>query len=396
MKTSVAVFFGGVSVEHEVSVISAVQAMNSLDGAKYDIVPLYISKQGGMYYHSSFTSMEPFRNLNTLTQTARRVMLVKDSGRVAVMDVEGGLKRRKPICFLDVALPVMHGTNGEDGTIQGYLELLGLPYAGCDVSASALGMNKVLYKQAAQARGVPVLPCVDFSSREWSAREEELVDRLEREIGYPMIVKPVNLGSSVGISKAKNAGELRDAVRLACEFSNRVLAEQAVEHLREINCSVLGDDDGAEASVCEEPLMSDEILSYQDKYLAGEKGAASKGMTSLKRRLPADLPEEMNSLIRQTAVDAFHAAGCSGVVRIDFLLDTAQNKVYVNEINTIPGSLAFYLWEATGLSYTKLLDRLVELALKRQRNRENLMFTYETNILAQAPGFGAKGSKGSL
>ena len=239
-----------------------------------------------------------------------------------------------------------------------------------------------------------MLDCITFYAKEYATDKEAILTRAEKEIGYPMIVKPINLGSSVGISKATDRNALACAVDLACSFADKILIEHAVTAIREINCSVLGDSDGCEASVCEEPFMNDEILSYEDKYLGGTKSGASKGMASLGRKLPADLPTEKSEEIRHLATEVFKALGGNGVVRIDFIIDTETDKVYANEINTIPGSLSFYLWEASGIKYRELIDRLISLAFKRNRNRQNLTFTIDTNILSGV-SFGTKGSKGS-
>jgi len=239
-----------------------------------------------------------------------------------------------------------------------------------------------------------VLDCVKFRAREYGINKENIINKINEKIGFPLIIKPVNLGSSVGISKVSCIEDLDGAITEAFSFAEEVLAERAITNLREINCSVLGDADECEASVCEEPFMQDEILSYKDKYLSGGKGEGSKGMASLSRKIPADLTEDKSDEIRKLACDVFKALGCSGVVRIDFMIDKDTDTVYANEINTIPGSLAFYLWEATGLKYTDMIDRLVDIAFRRQRNRDNLSFTIDTNILADA-SFGTKGSKGS-
>ena len=232
-----------------------------------------------------------------------------------------------------------------------------------------------------------------MSSRGWAADPDGVRARIAAEIGFPLIVKPANLGSSVGISKVSDPDELDEAMTLAASFAETLLCERAIGRLREINCSVLGDGEECEASVCEEPFMADEILSYTDKYMSGGGKEGSKGMTSLKLKLPADLPAEKADEIRALSRRVFAALGCAGVVRIDYLLDGEDgDRVYVNEINTIPGSLAFYLWEATGVPYRELVDRLVKLALRRARRRANLMFTYETNILSTG-SFGAKGTK---
>lgn len=395
MKPTVAVFFGGRSVEHEISIISAVQAMASIDREKYNVIPVYISKKSAFFSGDSLCDIETFRTGNPEQSSDPVTFYVKD-GTTVMEYLVGGLFRKKKTVNIDVAFPIVHGTNCEDGSVQGFFETLGLPYVGCDVMSSALGMDKVLFKNVLSDRGIPTLKCVDFGSREWALQYDEIIEKITGEIGFPMIVKPANLGSSIGISKVDNDTELRAAVDTACSFASRVLVEHAVSNLREINCSVLGDRDDCSASALEEPVMHDKILSYDDKYRANTGKSGSKGMASLSRKLPADLSPEKTEEIQKIAVDTFKCIGASGVVRIDFLMDCDNgDAVYVNEINTIPGSLSFYLWEATDLKYPELIDRLISLAFKRQRERDNTMFTLDTNILNET-SFGTKGSKGKL
>lgn len=401
MKTNVAVFFGCASVEHEVSIISAVQAMHAMDKSKYNIIPVYITKLGEMVTSAALFDMDKYKDLPALLKECRRVVISRENGETVMKEKEKGLFKKAEPVVINVAFPIVHGTNGEDGALQGYFELLNIPYVGCDIVASAVGIDKTIFKYTLAENGLPVLPCVSFYARRWIEDKQAISDRIAEKIGYPLIVKPVNLGSSVGISKVSSPGELESAVTLACSFAEKILVEKAIENLREINCSVLGDAYECEASVCEEPFMNAEILSYEDKYMSGGKSAkssessgGSKGMSSLSRKLPADLPSDKSDEIRALAKDAFMAMGGGGVCRIDFLMDTEDdNKVYINEINTIPGSLAFYLWEASGLRYNKLIDKLIELAFKRSRTRSNLMFTIETNILSGVGDFGTKGSK---
>ncbi len=395
MKTNVAVIFGGRSVEHEISIISAVQAMGNINREKYNVIPVYMNKQSVFYSGEALCDIETFKS-GRPELSAEPISFVSKGNSTEMIYLNSSVfKKKKPIA-IDVAFPIVHGTNCEDGSIQGYLETLGLPYVGCDVMSSALGMDKVLFKNVLSDRNIPTLRCVDFGARQWALTADETVAKVTAEIGFPMIVKPANLGSSVGISKVENEAELRSAVDLACSFADRVLIEHAVTALREINCSVLGDRNDCSPSALEEPVMHDKILSYDDKYRANASKSGSKGMVSLSRKLPADLDPLKTKEIQDIAVEAFKAIGASGVVRIDFLMDSADNdKVYVNEINTIPGSLSFYLWEATGVKYPELLDRLISLAFKRQRERENTMFTIDTNILNES-SFGSKGSKGKL
>ena len=395
MKIKVGVIFGGKSVEHEVSVITGLQAMNSFDKEKYDTVPIYIAKDGGMYCGPDIGRIEAYKDIKALLSRSVRVLPSGEDGRMKLL-------RQPPKRFgdnvydvIDVVLPAVHGTNVEDGTLQGFLHTLGVPFAGCDVLSSAIGMDKYVMKAVLKDNGLPVLPGVRFDVKRWNRKRDGVVSELEEKLRYPIIIKPVNLGSSVGIKIAHDREELIDAVDYAFDFATVVLAENAVVKLREINCSVLGDYESAEASECEEPLNTDEILSYEDKYGSGGKtGGASKGMSGLKRLLPAPITPEMREEVRDLAVRTFQALGCGGVARIDFLLDAETMKLWVNEINTIPGSLSFYLWEPLGVSYTELLDRMVSLALKRQRETEEISYSFDTNILANFGG-GAKGSKGS-
>lgn len=394
MKTTIGVFFGGSSVEHEVAVISAVQAMASINKEKYNVLPVYIAKDGAMFSDDSLFKIETFKDIAALRKSCRRVTVTASDGNCRLQYLKNGIFAKNREAQIDVAFPIVHGTNCEDGSLQGLFELLRVPYIGCDVCSSAVGMDKSVFKSVMREAGLPVLDGFTFRSREWFESREEITVQIENRVGYPLIVKPANLGSSVGISKVKSADELAAAVELAASFAEKLLIEHAVESLREINCSVLGDADDCEASVCEEPFMNDEILSYDDKYKSGgSKG--EKGMASLSRKCPADIDEAKSNEIRDISVRVFKALGCSGVSRIDYLMDTADNnRVYINEINTIPGSLAFYLWEASGIKYTDMIDRLVETAFKRARTRNSTMFTIDTNLLDGAV-FGAKGAKGT-
>ena len=398
MKTRVAVIFGGNSVEHEVSIISALQAFAALDREKYDVLPLYITKKNEWYTGEHMGDIRSYTDLPACLAAATRVLPVR--GQSCVELVRFPMKKfgNNIVGAFDVALPVVHGTNVEDGTLMGYLELLDVPYASCDVTSSALGMDKALMKAALKEAGLPVLNALTFTGQGYTEDSEAVLDRIEAEIGYPVIVKPVNLGSSVGISKASDRDALRVSMQNAIGFADRVLVERAVGNLREINCAVLGDREDAIASVCEEPLGAGDILSYQDKYLSGgskggSKGGKSGGMSDLKRRCPAELPDGMTEKVQALAVKTFKTLGCLGVSRIDFLNDKETGELWINEINTIPGSLAFYLWEATGIPFAELLDRMLALAFKRQRERAALTFSYETNLLAGAAAGLTSGKK---
>lgn len=401
MKIKTAVLFGGKSVEHEISIISAVQAMRSMDRNKYDIIPVYITKSNEMYTGECMTRIEEYSNLKSLLAKSRRVTFVIDGKRTKLVKCDPKLFEKKLVSEIDLAFPIVHGTNCEDGTLHGYLKMMNLPLVGCDVTASAVGMDKYFMKTVFKDNGIPVLDCKCFTLKEYETSPEEIMNTAESEIGYPVIVKPVNLGSSVGIKKASDRQELADALENAFNFAGKILVERAVENLKEINCSVLGDVDDAEASECEQPVNSDKILSYEDKYISGSKGGAksgaktggSKGMASLKRKIPADITAEQRDTIRTLAVDAFKCLGCNGVVRIDFMMDEKSGEIFLNEINTIPGSLSFYLWEPLGIKYPQLLDRMIALALKRNREQAEISYAFDTNVLEGMTFGGSKGSK---
>ena len=395
MKTKVAVIFGGHTVEHEVSVITGIQAFCALNRDKYEPIPLYISKDNRFYTGEALGKIETYRDMNACFAAATQVLLVPSENGVDMIRYPAKKFGNNVVGTFEVALPAVHGTNVEDGTLMGLLEMLNVPYAACDVTSSAVGMDKFLMKSALRDAGLPVLPALQFSGKDYALGSEAVCRNIEETIGYPVIVKPVNLGSSVGISRADNREKLQAALDTAFGFSQRALVEKAVTPLREINCSVLGDAEEARPSVCEEPVNSDEILSYRDKYLSGgSKSDKSGGMSDLKRRCPADIPDDLTAEVQKLAVKTFVALGCTGVARIDFLNNPETGELWVNEINTIPGSLSFYLWEAAGLPFDKLLDELIALAFKRQRRRASLSFSYETNLLSSVSLGGAKGAKG--
>ena len=390
MKTNIGVFFGGCSTEHEISVISASQAMSAIDRTVYDVTPIYITKQGEYYTGDALFEVANYRNIPSLLKKCKQVYLRPVKGDYNVYLTKKPLFGSNVATKLDVAIPVLHGSYGEDGTFEGVLDAMGIPYAGCNVLASANGMDKITMKMILQACDVPVVDYVWFTDGQWRADKESLIEKIESKLGYPVIIKPSNLGSSVGIGRAINRETLIERINEAERYSARIIVEHMVENLHEVNCSVLGDCDEYETSVCEEPIKSGEILSYEDKYMGGTKGA--KGMQASQKRIPADLPDEVSTRIRFLAGETFRVLSCHGVSRVDVIMDADNGEIYVNEINTIPGSLSFYLWEATGLSFDKLMDRLVKLALKRQRQNNTKTLSYDQNIFAI--GGGVKGSKG--
>lgn len=396
MKLKIGVIFGGRTVEHEISIITANQAITNINKEKYEIIPIYISKSGKMYTGEKLLDLKEYRNLEQLVKECEEIVLVNNGEKANVLRVKNKMFSNNIINSIDLAFPIMHGTNGEDGSIQGFLEILGVPYIGPDVLASSIGMDKIMMRRLLKEQQIPSLDYVAFYSLDYISNEEKYIKEVEEKISYPVIVKAGNLGSSVGIKKAKNRNQLAEAIEFAMEFSDRIMVEKAIENLKEINCSVIGDMIEAQASICEEPIGSDEILSYTDKYVGNSKikgGTKSQGMATLQRKVPAEISEETTKQIQEIAVKTFKILGCNGVSRIDFMIDLNDNNIYVNEINTIPGALSYYLWEATGKTFEKELDDLVELAFKRNRERQNRTYSYDQNILAL--GNGVKGAKGA-
>lgn len=393
MKTNIGVFFGGRSTEHEISVISASQAMSAINRDRYDVTPIYITKQGRWYTGDALFDVAGYRDIPALLKQCTEVYMVPEYGDYNLYRKNKGLFDKAVITTLDIVFPVLHGSNGEDGVFEGVIESIGIPFAGCNVLASANGMDKITMKMILQACDIPVVDYVWFTDKEWFAKRDEIIEKIESKIGYPVIVNPANLGSSVGIGRAVDRNQLIERIDDAEKYSSRLIVEHMVMNLKEINCSVLGDCDEYETSVCEEPIKSGEILSYEDKYMGGTKGA--KGMQASQKRIPADLPQEMSDRIRFLAGETFRVLSCHGVSRVDVIVDADTNDIFVNEINTIPGSLSFYLWEATGLPFEKLMDRLAQLALKRNRERGMKTVSYDHNIFAM--GGGVKGGvKGKL
>ena len=393
MKTRIGVFFGGRSTEHEISVISASQAMHAINREKYDVTPIYITKQGRWFTGEALFDVANYRDTKTLLEKCDEVYMRPVYGDYRLYKVKKPMFGTDVLCNLDVVIPVLHGSNGEDGTFEGILDSIGIPYAGCDVLASANGMDKITMKMILQASGIPVVDYIWFTDKQWARQKDVMIAEIEEKIGYPVIVKPANLGSSVGIGRAVDREQLVEKVDDASHYSARIIVEHMVEHLQEINCSVLGDCDDYETSVLEEPIKSGEILSYQDKYMGGSKG--SKGMQASQKRIPADLTAAETDRIRFLAGETFRVLSCHGVSRVDMIVDRDNRNIYVNEINTIPGSLSFYLWEATGLSFDRLMDRLVSLALKRKRDEATKTVSYDGNIFSMGGGVKC-GTKGKL
>ena len=389
MKTNVGVVFGGRSVENEISVITANQAIQAMDKEKYNIIPIYITKEGKWYSGDALFDVSNYRDTKRLLAMCEEVYMKPLYGDTNLYRTKKSLFGKEVVAKLDVILPALHGTNCEDGTFQGVMEFSGIPYTGCNTLASANGMDKITMKMILKECGIPVIDYCWFSDKEWDDKKDDTVARIEDKLGYPVIVKPANSGSSVGIRAAHNREELIDAIDYAISFTSRVIIEKYVQKLKEVNCAVLGNYYECQPSVCEVPVRSGEILSYQDKYMNGG-GKQSEGMRSTVREIPANLPEASTKFIQKAACDTFRALSCDGVARIDFIIDEATGDIFVNEINTIPGSLSFYLWEYSGINFGTLIDKLIDIALRRKQDAGFKAVNYGENIFAAGGSGGAK------
>ncbi len=380
MKIKIALVFGGKSAEHEVSVISALQTLDALCKEKYEIIPIYISKAGQWYSGESLLNLENYKNLDSLLKQCKQLLVSLNANDQKLFKYPSGspFVLRQKLSDVSIVLPILHGTYGEDGILQGVLELMNIPYGGCNVLASAIGMDKIMMKRVFRSLGLPVVDDISFFSQQWISEPQIVIEQIEEKLLYPVIVKPADLGSSIGVMKANNTETLKVALDNATLFSRKVIIEKAIVELKEINCSVLGDCQEAEVSVCEEPITNkEELLTFDQKYIREE---ASKGMAGAKRKIPADITPAETEKIQSMAKQAFQALDCNGVARIDFLIDKKTQDIYINEINTIPGSLSFYLWEASGKSFEQLTEAIILLAQKKHREKNNLKFSFESNI----------------
>lgn len=386
MKTVIGVFFGGKSVEHEVSIISALQVVENLDKEKYDIIPIYISKDNKFYSSEFLSDINRYKDLDEIVRLSDEVYFTHENGSLLVNKKDGIFK--KVLFKIDIVFPVVHGLNVEDGTLEGFLEMYNIPYVGCDVCSSAVGMNKIIFKKVLESSNIPVVEYDTLNISEFEQDSKKAFEKIKDKLSLPIIVKPANLGSSVGIEIIKDEKEFVPKMQQVFEFCENVLIERCITNLREINCSVVGDFSSQEVSVLEEPIKEDEILSYKDKYLGNGKGGKlskmggkSSGMASLTRKIPAQLDKEQEDEIYNLAKNTFKLLNCEGISRIDFILDGDNNKIYVNEINTIPGSLSFYLWEPKGVKFSELLDKAIRIAIKRQERRNKITYSTNVNIL---------------
>jgi D-alanine-D-alanine ligase len=389
-KTTVGVVFGGRSVEHDVSVVTGHQIMQAFDPERYEVVPIYIDRDGMWFTGDPLLDIKNFKNEVVSLAGVQQVLLspsVQHHGLI-INPTPTGLFAKAQVKRLDVAFPAIHGSHGEDGTLQGLFELADIPYVGCGVLASAIANDKVMTKTVLRQAGVPVVDSLNFTRTEWLDHPDEIVEQITTRLTYPLFVKPVTLGSSIGVARADDEKLLRAYIDVAASLDRRILVESAIINCVEINCSVLGDAGGMQASVLEQPLSVSGTLTYEDKYLGG-----TKGMKSADRIIPAPLGDELTQKVQQMAIAAFHAIDGRGITRIDFLVRPETDEIFLNEMNTLPGSLSFYLWEPSGIKPRELVHRLVTLAQDAYADKRRSTYNYHTNLIELTASRGLKGIK---
>lgn len=390
--TTVAVLFGGRSVEHDVSIVTGHQVMDAFPKDRYDVVPVYISRDGKWYTGDPLRKLDNFKNDNITSQDGVVSCVLSSDVRHhgLILNPMAGRFSKSEIKRLDVVFPAIHGTHGEDGTIQGLLELADIPYVGCATLASALMNDKILTKMVMRQVDVPVLDDIHFSRSEWLDDSDAIIAKITSTFEYPVFIKPATLGSSIGVGRADSEILLRSSIDIAANFDRRILIEPAVTEGIEINCSVMGMGSQFEASTLEQPVSWDDFLSYEDKYLRG-----GEGMKSAERLIPAPISDELTQRIKDISIRAFKAVDGQGITRIDYLVKPESNEVYLNEMNTMPGSVAFYLWKEDGYSATDVVLKLVKLAQEANATKRRNMYDYKTNLVDLVSQRGTKGAKGT-
>lgn len=389
-RLTVGVIFGGRTVEHDVSIVTGHQVMQVMDPARYDVVPIYIDREGVWLYGDPLRDINSFKDdkVGEMLGIKETVLSCSTAFRGLIVPPISGLVGRNALRRLDVVFPAIHGSHGEDGTIQGLCELVDLPYVGCGVAASAIAIDKALTKVVLAQHGIPVVEGLTVTRKAWIADREAVLDRIEAKFAYPLFVKPATLGSSIGIARVGDRDALGNHLDIGANFDQRIVVEPAVEGAIEVNCAVLGNDEDVRPSVCEQPISWEEFLTYEEKYMR-EPG----GMKGAQRKIPAPISEALTGRIQQTAVEAFKAIGGRGTARVDFLVREEAGEFFVNEINTMPGSLAFYLWEAEGMTPRQLVDELIRLALEAHAQKRQTRYNYKTGLVAHAAAKGIKGLK---
>ncbi len=390
--TTIAVIFGGRSVEHDVSIVTGNQVMDAFPADRYEVVPIYISRDGKWYTGDPLRTLKNFEDENVVNMDGVISCVLSPDVRHhgLILNPLAGRFSKSEIKRLDAIFPAVHGSHGEDGTLQGLFELADIPYVGYATMGSGLTNDKVITKMVMRQSNVPVLDDIHFSRDEWLDDPDALIEKITSKFTYPIFVKPATLGSSIGIGRADSEQLLRSSIDIASNFDRRLIVEPAMTNGIEINCSVMGFGNEFEASTLEQPVSWDEFLSYEDKYLRG-----NEGMKSADRVIPAPISDELTQRIKDISIQAFKAVDGRGIARIDYLVKPETNEVYLNEINTMPGSVSFYLWHEDGYSTTDVVEKLVKLAQSANAVKRRNLYDYKTNLVAVASNRGTKGTKGT-
>jgi len=377
MKT-IGVFFGSRSPEHDVSIITGQLIISGLKKCGYNVIPVYIDKKGKWYSDARLASMKFFtQNPTDLDKKLESFNIDFNKSTGKIVKQSGFLKGN---VVFDIAFPAFHGQNGEDGTFQGLCEILNVPYVGCDVTSSAITMDKVLTKMIYKANNIPTVDFVYFNLNEWRVNKKNVIQQI-KSLGWPVIIKPARLGSSIGISKAKDQKELEFAIEVALHYDEKVIVEKAVENLMDVTCCLIGNDSPT-PSLLQESVFSSGFFSYEDKYLKG--GGAQTGNATQSIIIPARLNSKVTKEIQDAAVKAYQVLGCSGIARVDFLYDKTTKKWYANEVNTLPGTLYHHLWKKSGIEFEDLLKKLIGFAEEKYQKKKQITYTFNSNILTQA------------
>jgi D-alanine-D-alanine ligase len=385
-KLNVAVLFGGISPEHEVSIITGIQIVKALDKKKYTAVPVYITKQGEWFKLPINLKVKDFIDTSSVLKSGEKVFITPNPGNTDLIpykQIDSFISTGKGTTHIDVFFPAFHGNNGEDGAIQGLLKLKSATYVGCNVQSSAIGIDKIASKMIAKSLDIPVIPDVWFSEYDWNNRKNTILNQIQNTLGFPVYVKPVRLGSSIAVTRVENKNDLINAIKVVFFYDRRVIVEKSIENNREINISIVGNDP-YELSLTEELVKTEQTLSFKEKYMADpikSKGKEKKGMAGMNRIAPAQIRPSTQKKIQDYSTKFFKEIDGKGISRLDFILSKNEKEIYFNEINTLPGSISFYLWQPKGMSIRELTDKLIQLSIEENAKEEKTNTVFKSNIL---------------
>ncbi len=375
---TIGVFFGGKNPEHDISILTGHLILAGLKKAGITAHAVYIGKDGSWHLGDDLHDIANFKKQSDFAGLEKwRIDLESSRGTMAFK--QKGLFGKT--ITIDIAFPAFHGQNGEDGTIQGLFEIMDIPYVGCGVASSAIAMDKVLTKQLYEQVGFPTTKFIYFYKQDWEAKKDDYVMKINTGLTWPLFVKPARLGSSIGIAKVRNGKELSFALDVAFHYDEKVLVEEGVPNVADLTCAVIGNDE-PRASLVQESAFTEDFFSYEDKYISG--GGAQLGNAKQSIVIPAELDEATTAAVQNLAKEVFLKFECAGIARVDFLYDKESKKLYVNEINPLPGTLYHHLWEKSGIHLPHLLKKLIALALEKNKKKKEFTSTFASNILAHA------------